>query len=111
MNLRQDKFYCTNVCGVLKSDKGYANQCISEILNSITKRYVSYVGNPKLMNNTMGIIKIKIPTSIHEQRKIAQVLSTADKEIKLLKNELESLKEQKKGLMQRLLTGEVRVEV
>jgi len=36
---------------------------------------------------------------------------TANKEIELLKNELESLKEQKKGLMQKLLSGEVRVEV
>jgi len=55
-------------------------------------------------------IEIKLP-SIKEQQKIAQVLSTADKEIELLKNELESLKEQKKGLMQRLLTGEVRVKI
>jgi len=55
-------------------------------------------------------LKIKLPP-LQEQQKIAQVLSSADKEIELLKNELESLKEQKKGLMQRLLSGEVRVEV
>jgi len=52
-----------------------------------------------------------IPTEIQEQQKIAKVLSNADKEIDLLKNELEVLKEQKKGLMQKLLTGEVRVRV
>ncbi len=46
--------------------------------------------------------------SLKEQEKIAQVLTFADKEIDLLKNELESLKEQKRGLMQRLLSGEVR---
>jgi len=55
-------------------------------------------------------LEIKLP-SPQEQQKIAQVLSTADKEIELLKNELESLKEQKKGLMQKLLTGEVRVKI
>ena len=55
-------------------------------------------------------IKEKIPSS-EEQQKIAQTLSTADKEIELLKKELEALKEQKRGLMQRLLTGEVRVRV
>ena len=55
-------------------------------------------------------MKIKLP-SLQEQEKIAKVLSNSDKEIELLKNELESLKEQKKGLMQRLLSGEVRVEV
>jgi type I restriction enzyme S subunit len=47
--------------------------------------------------------------SLQEQQKIADVLSTADREIELLKKELERLKKQKKGLMQRLLTGEVRV--
>ena len=111
VNLRKGKFYCTNVCGVLKSDKGYANQCIAEILNLVTKNYVSYVGNPKLMNNTMGGIKIKIPKSLPEQQKIAEVLSLADDEINLLKNELEELKLQKKALMQKLLTGQVRVKV
>jgi len=53
-------------------------------------------------------IKEKIPSS-EEQHKIAQILTTADKEIELLKEELEALKEQKRGLMQRLLTGVVRV--
>ncbi|MCB9196460.1 MAG: restriction endonuclease subunit S [Flavobacteriales bacterium] len=47
--------------------------------------------------------------SLEEQQKIASVLSAADKEIELLKNELEQLQQQKKGLMQVLLMGEVRV--
>jgi len=46
---------------------------------------------------------------LDEQKKIANLLSTADKEIDLLKQELSLLKEQKKGLMQLLLTGIVRV--
>ena len=48
---------------------------------------------------------------LQEQQKIAEVLSMADKEIELLKKELEELKKQKKGLMQRLLTADVRVKV
>lgn len=55
-------------------------------------------------------LKIKIPT-LDEQLKISEVLKLADKEIELLEKELEALKLQKKGLMQRLLTGEVRVKV
>ena len=54
--------------------------------------------------------KTKLP-SLPEQQKIAEVLSLADDEINLLKNELEELKLQKKALMQKLLTGEVRVKV
>ncbi|MEQ8186834.1 MAG: restriction endonuclease subunit S [Candidatus Eremiobacterota bacterium] len=49
--------------------------------------------------------------SIEEQQKIASVLSTCDREMKLLENKLNSLKNQKKGLMQKLLTGQIRVTV
>ena len=56
------------------------------------------------------LFKIKFP-SLKEQQKIAQLLTTSDKEIELLKEELEALREQKRGLMQKLLTGEVRVKI
>ena len=55
--------------------------------------------------------KLYIPSDISEQQAIADVLSTADDEINLLNQKLEALKEQKKGLMQRLLTGQIRVKV
>ena len=55
-------------------------------------------------------IKLILP-SIEEQKRITEVLKSADKEIELLEKELEALKLQKKDLMQRLLTGEVRVKV
>jgi type I restriction enzyme S subunit len=45
-----------------------------------------------------------------EQTAIAQVLQTADKEIQLLKAKTEKLKEQKKGMMQVLLTGKKRLK-
>ena len=53
---------------------------------------------------------VYIPKSLQEQKAIAQILSTADKEIELLEKELEQLKLQKKGLMQLLLTGIIRVK-
>ncbi|HHU20632.1 MAG TPA: hypothetical protein GXZ58_10555 [Bacilli bacterium] len=52
---------------------------------------------------------LEVP-SISQQHRIAKILSTADQEIDLLKQEVEQLKEQKKGLMQLLLTGIVRVK-
>ncbi len=64
----------------------------------------------KLNKKDLLLLKIKLPP-LEEQQKIAQFLSTADKEIELLKKELEVLKKQKKGLMQRLLSGEVRVKI
>lgn len=38
-------------------------------------------------------------------------LSGVDEEIQLLKDELEAIKLQKKGLMQQLLTGKIRVKI
>jgi type I restriction enzyme S subunit len=58
--------------------------------------------------DAFSIIKIKLP-KLEEQTAIAQVLQTADKEITLLKTKLEQQKLQKKGLMQVLLMGKVRV--
>jgi len=55
-------------------------------------------------------IRIVVPP-FEEQKKIAGVLGTMDEQIGLLKKYLERLKEQKKGLMQKLLTGEIRVKV
>lgn len=47
--------------------------------------------------------------SIKEQYAIAKVISTSDKQVDLLKQKLVKLEEQKKGLMQILLTGKVRL--
>ena len=46
-----------------------------------------------------------------EQEKIAAVLSGADQEIETLQSQLEGLKQEKKALMQQLLTGKRRVVV
>lgn len=48
---------------------------------------------------------------IDEQTAIAQVLSTADREISLLRQDIEQEKQKKKALMQLLLTGIVRVKI
>ena len=63
---------------------------------------------PAINSTDLSKIKIKLPP-LKEQQKIAEVVTLADKEIDLLKNEREALKEQKRGLMQRLLSGGVRV--
>jgi type I restriction enzyme S subunit len=60
--------------------------------------------------DAFSIIKIKLP-SIEEQTAIAHVLHMADKEISLLKAKAEKLREQKKGVMQQLLTGKVRLKI
>lgn len=52
---------------------------------------------------------VVIPQSIEEQKRIAEVLSACDSEIYLLERQRDALKQQKRGLMQKLLTGKIRV--
>ena len=59
----------------------------------------------------LSTIKMNYPANIKEQLEISKVLSQADKEIDLLRQKLAKLEEQKKGLMQVLLTGQVRLQV
>lgn len=69
-------------------------------------------GDGLLNVNTDDFFNLKIlyPPK-KEQTAIALVLQAADKEIGLLKAKAEKLREQKKGLMQVLLTGRVRIKI
>lgn len=66
-------------------------------------------------NKTLGqsdFLKLKIPVpNIKEQKIIAEVLDKADEEILLYREKITNLQLQKKGLMQQLLTGKVRVKI
>ncbi|MGY0145862.1 restriction endonuclease subunit S [Edwardsiella tarda] len=55
-------------------------------------------------------LKVLVP-GFEEQQKIAAVLSAADAEISTLEKKLACLKDEKKALMQQLLTGKRRVKV
>ena len=68
-------------------------------------------GRNRVMNKGDFLkITVAVP-DIEEQKKIAGGLGGMDEQIALLKKYLEKLKEQKKGLMQKLLTGEIRVKM
>lgn len=57
-----------------------------------------------------SLVKIPYP-SLEEQTSIANVMLSADREIQALKKMLGKVKEQKKGLMQVLLTGKKRLKI
>ena len=66
-----------------------------------------------LLNVTPGDffnLKISVP-DYNEQLRIFNILSKTTLELKLFKQKLAVLQQQKKGLMQKLLTGEIRVKV
>ena len=55
--------------------------------------------------------EFKFPIDVNEQKKIDSVIVAADREIKILQQKLACLKQEKKALMQQLLTGKRRVKV
>lgn len=102
VNYRAGKFYCTNVCGVLLTNEIKANQMIAEALNNIAKKYVSYVGNPKLMNNVMADIELILPRQEKERDIIASFFCDLDTLLTLHQRELNALKTLKKSMLQQL---------
>lgn len=56
-----------------------------------------------------GFIKLPYP-AIEDQKRIGAILDTADQQLTLLRTQRTALDQQKRGLMQRLLTGKLRVK-
>ena len=83
------------------------------MLDYETQKWMSQSNGMGLLHitkTTMEKQKIKLP-SLLEQQKIASVLFAADREVEVLQQGLANLKQEKKALMQQLLTGKRRVEV
>lgn len=111
-----DAIYTTNLLRLK------ANECVvtTEFLFYLTKteRYKNSVksitkpavNQASFTTKEFGQIKFSIPC-ISEQQKIASVLTSADKEIELLESKLAHLKQEKKALMQQLLTGKRRAKI
>lgn len=101
---RRGKFNCTNVCGTLKADYNKVSlQFFLYHLGNISKRYVSYVGNPKLMNDVMANVAITVPP-LPEQRRIAHILSTIDSVIEKTQSAIDKYKAIKQGMLHDLFT-------
>jgi type I restriction enzyme, S subunit len=98
---RTGRFCCTNVCGVLQNGNGNCNAFMAELINSVSKQYVSYVGNPKLMNNVMASIRVSFPHPT-EQQKIADFLTALDAKIETVNAKITQTEAFKKGLLQKM---------
>ena len=95
--------------------RGYGKHLHREFLyhylNFITERLANrgQPGTQKNLNSTL-VRKIRVPKPpLAEQERIAAVLQSCDREIELLTQKRDALQRQKKGLVQRLLTGRVQV--
>jgi len=68
-------------------------------------------GQKRVTTNYLRGFKVAISSDYKEQQKIATVLTTVDRKIENLQQKLDYLKQEKKALMQQLLTGKRRVKV
>ena len=99
---------------VLSSKKKISDEYYKQFFKStdyINRLNVAVYGirdGKQISYEDFGCLEIPYP-SLEEQTAIADVLSTADREIDLLRQSIESEKQKKKALMQLLLTGIVRV--
>ena len=78
------------------------------------RHYVNVAGNGsvrvRIYFKDLGAFKFHLPP-LEDQRRIADILNACDREIALHRRQLKAIREQKRGLMQKLLTGEVRMKV
>ncbi|HIF9100095.1 TPA: restriction endonuclease subunit S [Photobacterium damselae] len=93
----------------------YNNRFILETINYREFRNNALAKSTGSTRRRIGLtdlknIKFRVPELI-EQQKIASVLTAADNEVELLEAKLAHLKQEKKALMQQLLTGKRRVNI
>lgn len=87
-------------------DSGLLNNQINRIANEGGRAH----GLLNVTPNDFFNVKVNLP-EYEEQEKISEILLTNEQDIQLSEKNLFELKEQKKGLMQLLLTGIVRVNI
>ena len=94
-----------------KFDKMYLVYYLrSHMINKIIMNYAGSTTIPDLNHSDFYRIPLLVPP-IQEQQKIAEILSIVDAEIEGYEQEKAKYEELKKGLMQQLLTGKIRVMI
>ena len=103
---RKGKFNITNVCGLIEilDDTTIKYRFLYFWLSYIAKQYVlEGMGNPKLMSNRMGLIKIPLP-HIKVQEEIVKILDSFTNLIDALNEELSLRQKQFEYYREKLLT-------
>ena len=117
-----------STCGTVSLIKGPSyitgnSMCLDQVKKDCSHIYLYYYLNhrglkdiisgsaqPQIVGKAIQKVSVRLP-SFPEQKAIAAVLTTADEEITALESDLSRLRQEKKALMQQLLTGKRRVKV
>lgn len=112
VNFMTTPFWSGGHCYTIDVKDGINNLFVYQLLKHNEKYIMSLrvgSGLPNIQVKDFGNLKLAVPNN-QEQTAIAQVLTAADREIELAQQKLELLRQQKRGLMQQLLTGKKRVK-
>ena len=106
-------YLCFNIKDVSETSAAYLchyfeSGLLNQGLQAIAKEGARAHGLLNVTASEFLDLDIFIP-SFEQQKKIAAVLDTADAELRILQKQRATLEQQKRGLMQQLLTGKVRV--
>lgn len=88
---------------VFVQTKAYSNQLLSKAKTAVAQATITQVD--------LDAIIIPLPPTIDEQQEVVQIISTIDKKLQLEKEERLKVDKIKRGLMDLLLTGKVRIKV
>lgn len=106
----QNKFHATEHAVVTTPKPEIDTRWLYYVLVDLNlNQYATGQAQPGLSVKNLINIPIRFPSAISEQRKIAKILSTWDKAITVTEKLIETSKQQKKALMQQLLTGKKRL--
>ena len=113
INMSTGKSWITGNAMVLNMDK--YNICKQYVyyylLNKDINDLITGSGQPQIVRKPLCEYKISIPHSINEQQAIATILSDMDKEISDLEAKRDKYRLIKQGMMQKLLTGQIRLKI
>jgi type I restriction enzyme S subunit len=108
----EEDFWPHNTSLWVTSFKGNNAKFVFYLLASIgIERFKTGSGVPTLNRNDVHSHQVRIPRSTEEQTAIAAVLSDMDAELAALEQRLAKTRALKRGMMQELLTGRVRLPV
>ena len=104
--LIQESCLDNNMMGFILKN-GNINFIYYKFLNIRFSEFANITALPSLSGSDLSEVEIKLPNT-EEQNAIAEILITADKEITNLEKKLTILKEQKRYLLNNLITGKIR---
>ena len=111
VNFNTEKFWCGGHCYSVVPNKETDNLFLYQALKIRQDKLMQLrvgSGLPNVQKSALDNFKIKIPIDIKEQIAISNILTISDTQIDQLKKKLLILKEQKRYLLNNLITGKIR---